>query len=591
MKLNLTGSLIGGYKVTEHLANGGHAEVYLATAAGGAPVVLKALNAKLRPEEPISDVQILWHYDNEVKAYERVRHARLVRLIHHGEEYTPSGENFRYLILEYMPGGHLGTFCRKRGALTLEEVIRYFGPICEALSAMHHNGVIHCDVKPSNLLFDDAENPTTLKLSDLGVAKILTDGYAQDRSLVGTPPYAAPEHNPAAEAEDLTQDVDIRADLYSLATTIYAALTAGKPKLNKGRLVNLPFHPSLGEHRERLSDVLRKAAARRVENRYSSVEEFWDDFKDYKSVRAAIRKDDEEEVETINAESEQIVITVGAPVELETAETATVIRLPDNVSLDIVRVPAGSYQMGTDREEIERLANACPYYLRDYAHAWLNCEHPRHPASVETFWMGTYPVTIKQWRVVATKFPQATMPLEPNPCGGLSDEQPVTSITWEEASEFCLRLSSNVQRKVRLPSEAEWEYACRANSPGMFSFIGPPDPSRVSYSGVWPGESEKMDRPSAKRPPGVGSVGGANPFGLHDMHGGVWEWCADTWRDGYAGAPADGSAWMDARDPLRVARGGSCRSLGISCRSASRISFLCFEKTEDLGFRIVLDGR
>jgi formylglycine-generating enzyme required for sulfatase activity/tRNA A-37 threonylcarbamoyl transferase component Bud32 len=569
------------------LADGGHTEVYLATAPDGAHVVIKVLNAELRAKERISDEQILWHFDNEIKAYEKVSHIGIINFIDHGEHYVASGKSFRYLILEYMPGGHLGTYCQRQRILTPEEVIRYFGPVCDALSLMHRNGVIHCDIKPTNLLMDAPESPITMKLGDMGVAKILIDGYAQDRALVGTPPYAAPEHNPEGDAGDLMQPVDARADVFALAMTIFYAMTGGKPKLNNGKLNDLPFHPSFQLYRDRLSDVLRTATAPRVDNRYASVEEFWNDFKDYKSVRPALHKG-EEEIPTANNQYDQIVITLDRQVQLDNYEQATVIRLPEEISLNIVRIPAGRCLIGTDREEIEQLSNTCPDYLRDYARKWLRCEHPQHPVDISAFWMSTYPVTVKQWHVVATKLPQAMLYLEPKPCHGISDEQPVTKISWEQATEFCLRLSLYLQRVCQLPSESEWEYACRAGSSGMFNFPEDPNAERVSYCGVWPNEFEQINRAYARVPQVIGSVGRANAFGLYDMHGNVWEWCADSWRDGYAGAPEDGSPWRDLRDALRVIRGGSFRSFGISCRSASRSKFLCIEKSDDIGFRFVL---
>lgn len=588
MRLELAGSVIDNYRVTKHLADGGHTEIYLATSPDGTQVVVKALNANLRPEERISDVQMLWHFENEIKAYEKVSHTHLINLLGHGEHYLASGESFRYLILEYMSGGHLGAYCRRQRILTPEEVIQYFGPVCEALSLMHRHGVIHCDIKPTNLLFDDPERPTKLKLGDLGVAKIMVNGYAQDRALVGTQHYAAPEHNPKAEADDLMQAVDARADVFALAMTIFYAMTGGRPKLNNGRLSKLPFHPSLEPHRERLSGVLRTATAARVDNRYASVEEFWADFQDYKSMRPVLHRQDDE-IPTVQNQYDQIIITPERQAQLDDDKLATVIRLPEDINLNIIKVPTGGCLMGTPREEIEQLAQTCPTYLHDYARKWLNCEHPRHPVSINAFWMGTYPVTVKQWRVVATKLPQAMLYLEPEPCQVTSDEQPVTGVSWEHATEFCCRLSVYLQRTCRLPSESEWEYACRAGSSGMFNFSGEIHTAHVSYSGVWPREVDKTNQAFAKSCPGIGSVGGANDFGLHDMHGNVWEWCADTWRDGYAGAPEDGSPWRDDRDALRVVRGGSFRSFGISCRSASRSKFLCFEKAADIGFRIVLD--
>lgn len=588
MRLKLKGSVIGDYTVSEHLADGAYAEVYLATGADGTTVVLKALNARLRSDERIPDQQVLWHLENEVEAYRRVKdHSRIVSLIAHGEHNGDDGENFHYLMLEYMPGGDLRAYCREQRLLPPDDVIRHFGPLCDALASMHSCGIIHCDINPTNLLLDDRVNPTTMKLADFGVAKILKDGYAADRFLVGTSPYAAPEHSPDSEPRDLMQPVDERADIYALAMTIFFAMTGSRPKLNNGELDELPFHPSFQQYRAHLSDILGKATSARVEDRYASVAEFWGDFKDYKSVRPVYRPQ-EADLSTVSIQYDKMIVTYDQLVETEPAEQTTIIRLPENVNIHIVWIPQGQVLMGSTLEEIARLANTCPAYLREYARKWLGWEHPQHRVEVKAFWLGKYPVTVKQWRVVATKLSQATLYLNPTPCEGLSDEQPVTMVSWEQASEFCLRLSLYLRRTCQLPGEAEWEYACRAGTLGMFNFAGTLSRQQVNYSGLWPHDTERGTRLS-NRAASVGSIGGANAFGLHDMHGNIWEWCADAWHDNYAGAPDNGHAWDDVHDALRVARGGSSLSFGISCRSASRTSFLCFEKASDLGFRILLN--
>lgn len=588
MRLNLEGDMAGEYRVLHRLADGGTTEVYLARAPDGASVIVKALNGRLRPELGVSEERVLWHYRNEVEAHSRVRHEHIVKLVGFGEGVSKDGRRFYYLASEYMPGGHLGNYCREQRILSLEDVIRFFGPVVEAVSHAHRQRLIHCDIKPSNLLFDDRHNPTLLKLADFGVSKILEEGRAGDRMLVGTAPYAAPEHHPQADHSDLMQPVDDRADVFSLAVTIYYAMTGLIPGFDGGELDELPFHPSIEPYRFRLTSVLRRATAARVDGRYSSAEEFWADFKEYESPLPARGNDEDDEVPTIYTEYNKMVSSLGVAEESQNLEASNAIRLPGGSNLDIAHIPSGRYLMGTSREEIEQLINTYPAYIRSYARVWLNWEHPQHEAPVERFWLGKYPVTAKQWRDVATYLPPETCHLTPSPNGDLSEDLPVTLISWEEAVEFCHRLSRYTQKTCRLPSEAEWEYACRSGTPTPFNFIVQLSTEQVNYSGLWPRESDSSYGPPSRGVANVGTVGGANAFGLHDMHGNVWEWCADAWHESYAGAPQSGSVWEDLYDALRVMRGGSYLSFGSSCRSASRASSLCFERFKDVGFRVAI---
>ena len=140
-------------------------------------------------------------------------------------------------------------------------------------------------------------------------------------------------------------------------------------------------------------------------------------------------------------------------------------------------------------------------------------------------------------------------------------------MTWHEAVEFCQRLSQYAGRTYRLPSETEWEYACRAGTMTSFHFGETITTDLANYQGI-DNKSFSWSGSYGRGPKGiyrgettpVGSFGVANPFGLYDMHGNVWEWCEDDWHNSYKGAPADGSAWVDetlSERGSRLLRGGS----------------------------------
>ncbi|GCA93940.1 SUMF1/EgtB/PvdO family nonheme iron enzyme [Microcystis aeruginosa] len=250
-----------------------------------------------------------------------------------------------------------------------------------------------------------------------------------------------------------------------------------------------------------------------------------------------------------------------------------------NYRLTMVAIPGGTFLMGSPPNEKDSFED----------------ERPQHEVTVSNFFMGKYPITQAQWRVVASrKDLKVEKDLDPDPShfkdrGGSSTrrDRPVEQVNWYDAVEFCARLSKLTGREYRLPSEAEWEYACRAGTSTPFYFgetitgeLANYDASKT-YADEPKGEYRKETTPVGQFPP--------NAFGLYDMHGNVWEWCADTWHDNYDGAPRDGSAWIengdDNRSPLR---GGSWYSNPDYCRSAYRFHYLRRGSFYSyLGFRVV----
>ena len=177
--------------------------------------------------------------------------------------------------------------------------------------------------------------------------------------------------------------------------------------------------------------------------------------------------------------------------------------------------------------------------------------------------MGKYPITQAQWQIVAG-FPQEKLQLQPEPSRFKGDNRPVEQISWYDAVEFCARLSQKTGRNYRLPTEAEWEYACRAGTNSAFHFGETITTDIANYRGTddeeygWKGnygEGPKGEYREETTP--VDKFSYANAFGLCDMHGNVWEWCEDYWHENYKGAPSDGSAWLTGNDDIRVVRGGS----------------------------------
>ncbi len=278
----------------------------------------------------------------------------------------------------------------------------------------------------------------------------------------------------------------------------------------------------------------------------------------------------------------------------QSADTFTEV-LGSSAALSMISIPAGAFTMGS--------------HVSEDGH-W-EVEGPEHAVAVATFFMGQYAVTQAQWQAVAA-YPKVEIDLPPSPAlfqsqasRTIQAHHPVEQVAWHEAVEFCRRLSQKTGRRYRLPSEAEWEYACRAGTKTPFCFGGTITTEVANYNGTftYAAEPEGTHR---KQTVAVGTFP-ANGFGLYDMHGNVWEWCADCWHDRYSDSPADGSAWLngaksdgdrsDRRDPAssasgprRVIRGGSWMDNPSTCRSASRIWMAADVRNGDLGFRVVCDG-
>jgi formylglycine-generating enzyme required for sulfatase activity len=232
--------------------------------------------------------------------------------------------------------------------------------------------------------------------------------------------------------------------------------------------------------------------------------------------------------------------------------------LGNGVSLTLMLIPAGEFMMGAPVGEPDSHDN----------------ERPQHRVTVPVCLMGRYPVTQAQWRAVAG-YDRIDIDLKPAPSRFEGDDLPVERVTWHQATEFCQRLSAKTQKNYHLPSEAQWEHACRAETETAYHF-GDQLISELANYGSSVGQTTE-----------VGTYP-ANRWGLHDMHGNVWERCQDDWHSNYEGAPIDGSTWIEGGNSgRRILRGGSWFSYPRNCRSAYRFNIGPGSRSFYYGFRVV----
>jgi len=210
-----------------------------------------------------------------------------------------------------------------------------------------------------------------------------------------------------------------------------------------------------------------------------------------------------------------------------------------------VLIPSGSFMMGS--------TNAPD-------------ENPAHQVTINySFYLGRYEVTQGQWQAVMGNNPSYF-----KDCSNC----PVEQVSWNDTEEFIYKLNKlGDGYTYRLPTEAEWEYACRAGTTG--DYAGP-----VGLMGWYDGNSDGRTHPVGQKD--------ANAFGLYDMQGNVWEWCQDSYYDRYQGAPNDGSAWLKGSEQkLRVMRGGSWLTVSTTLRSAYRGDRAQDARPSDFGLRVV----
>jgi formylglycine-generating enzyme required for sulfatase activity len=231
----------------------------------------------------------------------------------------------------------------------------------------------------------------------------------------------------------------------------------------------------------------------------------------------------------------------------------------------MVIIPAGRFMMGSPTDEPERRKS----------------EGPQHEVQIaEPFAMGVHAVTFDDYDY----FCKNTQREKPGDEGWRREKRPVINVSWKDARNYCAWLSEQTERNYRLPSEAAWEYACRAGTDSPFytgarittdqaNFYG-----THTHNGSAKGEYRKQTVPAGSFP--------ANDFGLYDMHGNVWEWCQDAWHENYQGAPTDGSPWEDGGSEARVVRGGSWRNDPDDVRSSARHGFHPSLSDLNLGFRV-----
>ena len=562
------------YRIDRQFDGGGFGILYQATdLKHNRRVAIKTLNPTQITGDRLQQEQI--KFINEAMKLAKFQHRHIVEVF----EVVESGGIFG-MVMEFVQGDNLGECLQQQGKPFEESIaLRYIQQVGEALALLHDRQMLHRDVKPWNIM-RRSTNQNEVVLIDFGLVRVLKFGVTQTFTNAGTPAYAAPEQFQRQREAQVKPGA--YTDVYGLAATLYALLTAQNPFPAEFRLQGILLtepRQHNGSISERVSRAIVRGMAIEIQDRSATVAEFLRDLglgqsdggqPPRKVVTPAPPVAVGLGLSRFRAETVQ-VDQYGKIVKRHIIEPEYFTERVNGIGIEMVAIPGGRFWMGSPDGEADR-------YRYD-------SESPQHEVSVPDFFLGKFTVTQAQWRAVA-QLPQINQSLNADPSNFKGDNRPVEVVSWDEAQEFCARLSQATGKAYRLPSEAQWEYACRAGSTTPFAFGATLNTDIANYDGndtygngkkgVW--REQTVD---------VGSFP-PNAWGLYEMHGNVWEWCEDSWYDNYNGAPTDGTAWIDNGEQNRLLRGGSWGSFSEYCRSANRVNDPRDGQDNRIGFRLFL---
>ena len=578
-----SGTLLAGrYRVVKQLGQGGMGSVWLAEdmKLDGFKVAIKMLPSVLV---------------NNKRAYRQVKAEALVslKLVHQNivpvrafeeENGTP------FLVMDYIDGQTLDDYLAEKGRLTEDETVKLLKPVAAALDYAHSQGVVHRDVKPGNVMIRKDGVPFVL---DFGIAREIQETMTRVTGKLssGTLMYMSPEQLNGA-APNSAQDI------YSFSAMVYECLT-GAPPFSRGQIeyqiVNnkpesLPcdiairlsvmaglektpeVRPAtsaavLAEQREGGECIAeQQPVAVRLELEPTNVKAIRVEDYDAETSRPSVAGCTDVRRACDGGESKTAVLS-----EPEIGSSAAIV-LPGGTEMRFNWCPA------TTSEAWKRISGGKTYFMMGSPKGEGNPEEMLHRVVLTRgFWIGKFAVTQRQWCDV----------MGTNPARIKGQDHPVEQVSWDECQEFVKRVNGLGRASVSLPTEAQWEYACRAGTSTPFGFADAETAAVVNCGDqAFPGAKVIASWNFGTMPVGRCAP---NPWGLYDMHGNVWEWCQDCYDDSFYGKSPIEDPVCDFGS-FRVCRGGGwCNDLQ-DCRAAYRGRFNPSARTFNLGLRLVCVG-
>ena len=512
--------LDGRFRLLDRLGHGGFATIWKCLDRRRHEVVaIKVLHGQYADDRTRRE-----RFFRGARQMATLRHPGIVQVL----EERLEDEGFFFFIMEYLPGGDFHQSILQ-GLIARLDRLAVIATVGEALQFAHERGIIHRDIKPANIVLDQFHRP---KLTDFDLVRAMDTTGGTRTGALGSWVYAAPE------LMTRPQEAGAPADVYGLGMTAVFALYG----------VDLPYDVirdaagfvQMLETSPAIKQILQRAIHWNWRERYPTVSEF------SRALRLATPSREEEQLERGDSPEP----TRPAPFHDH---------FPDGTpGPAMVWLPGGTFRMGQDDSRYDN-------------------EMPAHEVELSSFSIGQTPVTFEEY----DRFCAATGKKQPKDQGWGRGARPVINVTWKDAIAYCEWLSRQTGTSYRLPTEAQWEYACRAKSDAAYCFG---EDAKQLRDYAWYGED--WEKGSAHP---VGEKR-ANAWDLHDLHGNVWEWVGDWYASDYyqrsprenPGGPESGSR--------RVVRGGSWSRGAEDCRSACRGWNNLSVRSRYLGFRLARDG-
>jgi eukaryotic-like serine/threonine-protein kinase len=600
------------YQIVREIGQGGMGQVLLAIDRGPTLKKKDYVAIKRMLGSVLSDSKAVEKFLEEVTLARTLRHPNVVKMFH--SENTPLGP---CIVMEYIDGIDLGEYIQSHGPLKEGQALACFRKLAAALDEGHGQGIIHRDLKPRNILISKSGQPF---LVDFGIARRLSDDDKTGTGMgAGTLAYMSPE-----QLEN--RKPDAKQDIYSLGATLFHAVE-GRPPFQADSMPRLiakimaETAPKATKVSAQLAERIAQCLAKEPQVRPANCQAV---------CKLAVSKDttppppvqekttSESQIPTATvvvppvsklpktsapiskpesrvapARGIAAIVAVGVfaliaglfvlsvilaiwrpwsggsipdngssannTTSNPAASTAAVSSLPqslaNSIGMEFRLIQAGTFKMGSPTSEGER-----------------SSDETQHEVTLtRPYYLGVYEVTQEQYEKV----------MGTNPSGFKGPRHPVETVSWEDAQEFIAKLNAlsaeqSAGREYRLPTEAEWEYACRAGEETAYSFGE--DPSVLGKYGWFEDNSGSKTHPVGEKQP--------NSWGLYDMHGNVWEFCQDCYGDYSAGAVIDPTG--PSGGSFRVSRGGSWITRAAYCRSAYRHWNDPSYRNAPLGFRVAL---
>ncbi|MBD2134153.1 SUMF1/EgtB/PvdO family nonheme iron enzyme [Sphaerospermopsis sp. FACHB-1094] len=534
-----------------------------------------------------------------------------------------------YLVQEFVKGEDLSKEVYPQNKLPENQVKKLLIEILEVLNFVHQQNIIHRDLKPQNIMRRSGDGK--IMLIDFGAVKETMTVNSQGQTIltvaIGTPGYMPSEQTAGSPK--------LASDIYAVGMLGIYALTGIQPhQLPKDPTTEEVIWRNWANVSEDFAKILTKMVRYHFSERYLNAEQALKaltpapppapappapppslpppktdrrHFLQLASVAVGsfglavvankLFSGSGEKITSIFTTSNNSNLKTFNFEVVKTNSQGSMINksnasaryyeedLGNGVILEMVEIPGGTFLMGSPESEEGRDSD----------------ESPQHQVTVPSFFMGKYPVTQEQYQAIMGNNPsyfqgngstsltnRGSTSLTNRGSTLLTNQRPVESVSWNDAVKFCQRLSQKTGKNYTLPSEAQWEYACRAGTTTPFYFGESITPDLVNYNGNFPyGSAPKGEY--RERTTDVGSFP-PNAFGLYDMHGNVWEWCLDDYVDNYNNTPTDGSA-VTSQSEYKVLRGGSWSSHLRACRSADRNNLdPADNRYGSYGFRLVVSG-